>query len=368
MVAHSAAKVSSTHRLARFFTMSTTLPRLDGITGALLIGTWASSVLYMAELLQAVYYFRNFKDNWKLKSYVAVAFAIDTISAIGDYACVYLYTITHAGDVVYLNKQNWPVPLYLISTSCVAFLVQSFLTFRYWRFTNNTIIVCFLSILILASFGGGISSALTIALFPAFKDRNRVRISGTVYLVTQGSADLTIAGMLVRELMRAKSMFKGQRRINNMLNRLVLHTIQTGTATAVLAVLALVIFLIDNESNIPVGILYASGRAYVLSMLIHLNIREYGRSKNSTISGGQGGGLVDASSATHNISSVRKYITQTVFRDTEAPIPEEFRDTGELHSSNSGSVKSSVLLSTLQSTASISETQPPRDRDGANRL
>ncbi|KAJ6449796.1 hypothetical protein C8R45DRAFT_1224322 [Mycena sanguinolenta] len=311
--------------------MSTTIPRLDAITGALLIGTWASSLLYMAELLQAVYYFQNFKeDSWKLKSYVAVAFAIDTISAIGDCACVYLYTITHTGDFVYRTKQNWAVPLYMICTNSVSFLVQSFLAFRYWRFTNTTTIVCVLSILILATFGVGIYSILAVVLFPAFKDRSKIRISGTINLVTQVSADCIIAGALVRDLMKAKTMFKGQRRVNNMLNRLVLHTIQTGTVTAVIAVLALVTFLIDDESNIPVGILYTYGRVYILSMLMNLNIRDSGRSKDSS----HRGGLAFAHSITYDISA-------------------QFCHTNEPHSSNSGTVKSSVLLPTLQFTAEI---------------
>ncbi|KAJ6481960.1 hypothetical protein C8R45DRAFT_315739 [Mycena sanguinolenta] len=320
--------------------MSTTIPRLDANTGALLIGTWASSLLYMAELLQAVYYFRSFKkDSWKLKSYVALVFTIDTISAIGDYVCVYLYTITHAGDFVYVTKQNWAVPLYIISTNSVAILVQSFLVFRYWCFTKNTIIVCFMSILILASFGGGLSTGLKTALFPAFKDRNKLRIPGTVFIIAQVSADLVIAGALVRELMRAKSLFKGERRVNNMLNSLVSRTIRTGTATAAVAMLAIVLFLIDDQTNIPIGIMFILGRVYVLSMLINLNVRGSGRSKNSTFRGSQQGGLAFTHSTTYNISSA------------------QFCHTSEPHSSDHGTVKSS--LPTLQSTASISETQPP---------
>ncbi|KAJ6481972.1 hypothetical protein C8R45DRAFT_315947 [Mycena sanguinolenta] len=319
--------------------MSTAIPRLDAITGALLIGTWASSLLYMAELLQAVYYFRSFKDSWKLKSYVALVFTIDTISAIGDYACVYLYTITHADDFVYVTKQNWAVPLYMFCTNFVSFLVQSFLVFRYWCFTKNTIIVCFMSILILTSFGGGLSTGLTTALFPAFKDRNKIQIPGSVFVIAQVSADLVIAGALVRELIRAKSLIKGKRRVNNMLNSLVSRTIRTGTATAAVAMLALVVFLIDDQTNISVGIIYSLGRVYVLSMLINLNVRGSGRSKNSTFSGGQQGGLAFAHSTTYNISSA------------------QFCHTSEPHSSNHGTVKSS--LPTLQSTASISETQPP---------
>ncbi|KAF7366292.1 hypothetical protein MSAN_00885400 [Mycena sanguinolenta] len=316
--------------------MSTTLPRLDAITGALLIGTWASSLLYMAELLQAVYYFRNFKkDDWKLKSYVAVVFAIDTISAVADYACVYLYTITYAGDLDYLSKQNWAVPLYVISTTCVAFLVQNFLAFLYWRFTKNTVFVCFLSILILGAFGGGISSGLAVVLFPLFKDRNKVRTVATIWIGTQLSADLIIAGALVLELMRAKSLFKEQQRVNNMLNRLVLHTIRTGTATAVIAVLALIAFLINDETNI--GILYTSGRVYVLTMLKNLNIREFsGRARNVGTTSGQRGTVGIAHGTTYNFT--------TEFYSSEP------------HNSSIGMVKSN--LPTFQSSANISETQP----------
>ncbi|KAF7366262.1 hypothetical protein MSAN_00882400 [Mycena sanguinolenta] len=310
--------------------MSTTIPRLDAIAGAPLIGTWASSLLYMAELLQAWYYFGHFKkDSWKLKSYVAVAFAIDTVSALGDCVCVYLYTITHAGDLVYLTKQNWAVPLYLISTSCVAFLVQSFLTFRYWSFTKNTIFVCFLSILILGAFSGGFSSALTIVLFPRFEGPQQNMDFRDVL-----SADIVIAGALLLELMRAKSLLKG-RRINSLLNRLVSQTIQTGTATAVTAVLSLIAFLINDKTNVPVGIMYPLGRIYVLSMLINLNIRD---SKNSNLSGGQREAFVFAHTTTQDISA-------------------QLRDTNEPHSSNRGTVKS--RLPTLQPPAKISETQPP---------
>ncbi|KAF8144210.1 hypothetical protein K438DRAFT_1993090 [Mycena galopus ATCC 62051] len=255
------------------------LPPLNSITGFLsapLIGTWASSLLYTVEMLEAVYYFRHFaNDDFRLKTLVTVAFVIDTVSALADYACVYLYTITHAGDPAYLVKQNWAIPLYMMCTGCVAILVQSFLTFRYWRFTNNTIVVALLSILILLAFGGTFASGLGVLLFPAFKDRTKVRVTGTVWLVTQVSVDLIIAAALVYELQKAKSKFmEGQQhRLRNTLNRLVRLAIQTGTATAVIAVASLITFLKNVETNIPTGIMYIVGRVYVLSMLLNLNTR-----------------------------------------------------------------------------------------------
>ena len=67
--------------------------------------------LYMAELIQVMYYFRHFKhDDRKSKVFpsalnpvsprlifeqtlVSVAFLVDTVSTVGDYACVYLVSV-----------------------------------------------------------------------------------------------------------------------------------------------------------------------------------------------------------------------------------------------------------------------------------
>ncbi|KAJ7860078.1 hypothetical protein B0H14DRAFT_3863875 [Mycena olivaceomarginata] len=213
-----------------------------------------------------------------MKTLVAAAFVIDTVSAVGEYACVYLYTVSHAGDLAYLSKQNWGIPLYTIATTCVAILVQSFLVFRYWRFTNNTISVVLLSVVILVAFGSGLASGLVVLLFPALKDRTKVRVSGTIWIFTQVSADLIIAAALVYEFQKANQSFwrAGVGAIHNTLDHLVLLTIQTGSATAVIAVTAFITFLINNETNICAGIMFPLGRVYVLSMLLNLNIRVSG--------------------------------------------------------------------------------------------
>ncbi|KAJ7281097.1 hypothetical protein C8J57DRAFT_1711962 [Mycena rebaudengoi] len=77
----------------------------DIVLGALLVGTWANSVLYTIEIIQAVYFYRNFKhDNWMLKLLVSSAIAIDSVSMFANYAS---YTITHWGDLAYLQNQYW---------------------------------------------------------------------------------------------------------------------------------------------------------------------------------------------------------------------------------------------------------------------
>ncbi|KAJ7775441.1 hypothetical protein B0H16DRAFT_1507411 [Mycena metata] len=252
------------------------LPALDTITGALLIGTWANSFLYMAELLQARYYFRHFKhDNWKLKTVVSVAFLVDTVSTVGDYACVYLYTIKHAGDPVYLADQNWGIPVYLFTTAIIAILVQSFLVVRYWWFTRNILVTLLNFFLIIVAFGGSMTVGVIIAMFPAFRERDKVKIPATIWLVTEAVADLSIAAAMLWELRKARPTLNESRSV---LDRLVALTIRTGTASATLAVAALIAFLLRDDNNVSVGIAYTLGRVYVLSMLANLNVRRSGRS------------------------------------------------------------------------------------------
>ncbi|KAF7328257.1 hypothetical protein MVEN_02565600 [Mycena venus] len=256
--------------------MPESLPDLDATTGALLIGTWANSFLYMAELTQARYYFRHFKhDDWKLKTLVLVAFLVDTVSTVGDYACVYLYTITHASDSHYLADQHWPIPLYLFTTAIIAVVIQSFLVIRYWWFTRNIFVTLLNSFLCIVAFGGAVACGVIIAMFPAFKEREKVRIPATIWLVTEAVADLSIAAALLWELRKARPTLVDTRSV---LDRLVALTIRTGTATATLAVGTVIAFLLKEETNISVGIAYTLGRVYVLSMLANLNVRRSGRS------------------------------------------------------------------------------------------
>ncbi|KAF8164515.1 hypothetical protein K438DRAFT_1984662 [Mycena galopus ATCC 62051] len=230
------------------------LPPLDTITGALLVGTWASSLLYTAEVIQLMYYFQHFKtDDWRLKSLVAVAFTVDTVSWLGDCAAVYLYTITHAGDLAYLSKGNWAFPLYIMTTCIVAILAQSFLIARYWLFTRNTLLVVVMGVLAFSSFGGGFASGVILALFPGLEARSNIRATAPVWVSTQLSADFLIALALIWEFHKVTSTFiVSQRR-----------------------------YLVQPDTNMDIGVMYNLGRVYMLSMLLNLNIRTSGKSGTS---------------------------------------------------------------------------------------
>ncbi|KAJ7189911.1 hypothetical protein GGX14DRAFT_701925 [Mycena pura] len=320
-------------------------PSLDIITGAILIGTWAASLLYAAEVMQAVYYFSHFKnDAWTKKVLVGFTVLIDTVSILGDYGGVYLYTITHAGDLVYLSNQNWSAPLHLFTTAVVVIVVQLFLIVRYWRFTKNIPATLFLVLLTMAAFGSSVACGVIIAMFPAFKDRDKVKIPATIWLVTEAVADLGIAAALLWEFRRVN-----MRETWSVVRRLMTVTIQTGTASALIATAALIAFLTKEESNgsappplkVPVGIAYTLGRVYVITMLSNLNIRTTTNERRvvnlnkttkttSSSSGpshgtrdGSGGSIVFAQGRDTELSGIHVHRTAVVSMDNQHESPTE---------------------------------------------
>ncbi|KAF7348954.1 hypothetical protein MVEN_01416100 [Mycena venus] len=251
------------------------LPSLDTVTGCLLIGTWASSLLYMFEITQSWYYFRNFEqDDWKFKTLVTIALFVDTLGIVGDYICVYLVS-----DAEYLDNVHWPIPLYGFTTGVLGVLVQAFLVFRYWRFTQKTLIALFLSFAIIISLGGLFACDTMLALYTSLADRPRFKIPVGLWLVTEFAVDAGIASVLLWEFRKARGILTETR---STLNRLTAVTIQSGAAAATLAGAGLISYYLDPESNMPIGVLYPLRRVYVITLLSNLNIRKSVKSFSTT--------------------------------------------------------------------------------------
>ncbi|KAJ7786759.1 hypothetical protein B0H14DRAFT_3163677 [Mycena olivaceomarginata] len=273
------------------------LPALDTVTGLLVkFGSQTpfnrdlGELLYTFEITQSLYYFQNFKqDDWKnsliflgpslLQTLVTLALLVDTLSIVADYICVYLYTVTHADDIEYLYNGHWPTPLYGFTTGFLAALVQAFLVFRYWHFTQNTLVSLFLSFAILVSFGSVFTCNLMLILYTSLADRPKLKIPVALWLVIDLVVDAGIASVLLWEFRKARGILK---ETQSVLDRLTAVTIQSGAAAATLAGGALIAYFINPETNIPGGILFLLGRVYVITLLSNLNIRKSAKSFSTT--------------------------------------------------------------------------------------
>ncbi|KAJ7237098.1 hypothetical protein C8J57DRAFT_1247341 [Mycena rebaudengoi] len=268
----------------------------DIALGALLVSTWACSVLYTVEVIQLL---------------VSSAIAMDSVAMIANYASVYLYTITHWGDLVYVQNQYWashfgPIGRNiiermllnslkrstLVATGVVTALVQSFLAEPEANSSPS-----------LYSSSSRSQPAARSLVASRSRSSPNIRIGGkspsppcpwssllSFWLITEAVTDISIASALLWEFRKAESPFKETR---SLLNRLVAQTIQTGTSGASVALAVLVTFLANPESNggflslpfsirgshipVPTGIAYLLGRVYCITMLANLNSRKAGK-------------------------------------------------------------------------------------------
>ncbi|KAJ7922027.1 hypothetical protein B0H13DRAFT_2317951 [Mycena leptocephala] len=206
-----------------------------------------------------------------------------------------------------------PVPLYVFSTGIVAALVQSFLVARYWNFTKNIFITLILSAFVTVAVGAAFASGVSISMYSAYKDRGRLRIPATIWLVAEAVTDISIAVSLLWEFWKVKPAFKDtNRRVHdtydrerfNASNAWSQYAEQTGGTdhsnrfrwghNCLRCPHCSFRYLLNNQSNVPLGIAYCLGRVYILTMLANLNIRSSGRSGKSGGTGpsmGSSGGM-----------------------------------------------------------------------------
>ncbi|KAJ7342796.1 hypothetical protein DFH08DRAFT_235682 [Mycena albidolilacea] len=184
-----------------------------------------------------------------------------------------------AGDFEYIYNGHWPTPVYGFTTGILAVLVQAFLVFRYWRFTQHTLISLFLSFAIIVSFGSVFTCNLMLTLYSSLADRPKFKIPVALWLVTEVVVNAGITSVLLWEFRKASGVVK---ETQSVLDRLTAVTIQSGAAAATLAGAALIAYFINPETNVPGGILFLLGRVYVITLLSNLNIRKSGKSFSTT--------------------------------------------------------------------------------------
>ncbi|KAJ8091065.1 hypothetical protein PM082_024676 [Marasmius tenuissimus] len=259
------------------------LNSFDKSLGGLLCGTWVNSYFFMIELIMSYKYFtRCRRDPFWLKLIVAVTLLVDTVSTLDHYVMIYMYTITHWGNEVFLKRQYWPMPVYLVTTGASAWIVQHFLIFRYWLLSRNKFITPFLILSSMIAFTGAIVTAVVIVKFPEYEDRAKADIPVTTWLVASAVSDILIAAILIYTLQRLKTAL---RKTENLVKRLTILAIQTGSPGSFVATIGLIVYLNDNENNISVGIAFSLGRIYALTMLHNLNSRAQIRDSSSNVTG-----------------------------------------------------------------------------------
>ncbi|KAH8792925.1 hypothetical protein DL96DRAFT_342094 [Flagelloscypha sp. PMI_526] len=252
------------------------MTNIHSMVGCLMISSWINTALFAIQLTHGYTYFKYYNDEMYMKIVVAAVFVVDTFSLCGQYTRIYRSSITHYGDPAYLKQEFlFGRVAYLFGIQLVGAIVQTFLISRIWRLSKNIWVALILMAGVLLSYGGGFTVAMMNVRVEA---RARQKLPTSIWLVTSAVDDVLIAVILVYYLWQAKKRATFEQ-TQNILSRLMASALETGSLTALCAIIVEILFQKLTGTNLQAGAVWLLGRAYSLTLTYNLLLRRDLRKK-----------------------------------------------------------------------------------------
>lgn len=246
---------------------------LDNTMGVLFVGVLLGMSLWGAGCVQVYYYYNRYsKDELWMKCLVFLVWALDTTHQGMITHTAYTYLVTEYGNLSFLAIIV-PTLLYeVIISALICILVQSFFVLRIWKLSHKNIyITVILMSLVIAEFlSCAIYTEKALKLKTYQNLTKIVNLSRTINVLSAAS-DVAIAMALIWLLQHSRT---GFRRSDNMINRLILFSLNTGLLTSLDAIMSLVTITVFPNTFIYIMFFVTISRLYTNSLMATLNSRK----------------------------------------------------------------------------------------------
>ncbi|KAK0463629.1 uncharacterized protein EV420DRAFT_1745181 [Desarmillaria tabescens] len=239
--------------------------------GPMLIGLMINTTLLGVVMAQVYIYMTTYqkRDRLWMKAFVVCLFLTNLTNSILLMAYVYIALIKHFDDVPYLSNATWLFATDPAMTGIIAGTVQLFFAWRVKVLTSNWYLGSLVAVLALAGTGASIATAaasVSTGTFTKFQEFQSIVI---VWLVSACVGDFTITAILVRYLRKHKTGFQAS---DELVNRIIRATVQTGLITSVMAIIDLVVYLVD-PSGLHLLFNLMLAKLYTNTLMSSLNSR-----------------------------------------------------------------------------------------------
>ncbi|KAK0234879.1 hypothetical protein EDD85DRAFT_910907 [Armillaria nabsnona] len=218
---------------------------LHQITGPLLISCFLSLILYGILCDQVYIYYISFpNDHLATKTVVYVLWlteTVQTVSNIVDTFDTFCYGFGNVSELDDVHLTWFTIPILSGFVGCIA---QLFYAWRMYKFSKKARWLSItLSVIAFAQFAAGIYCGLQVRKYGRYSDLQKnstVKVAVVIWLSGVALCDAAIALCMTYLLSRAHT---GLKSTQVLLSRLIRLTIETGTATAALALIDIALFL-----------------------------------------------------------------------------------------------------------------------------
>ncbi|KIM67816.1 hypothetical protein SCLCIDRAFT_1209960 [Scleroderma citrinum Foug A] len=282
---------------------------INATFGAYLLGVIMSAILYGVTMVQTWFYYLGYPaDPWHIKTLVLAVFISDTIHQALITHSAYVYLVTDITAPTQLGSIVCCLIVEVLFNAITAFLVQCFLTMRVYRLSNKSIIAT-VSVLIVvtAQFVMSVIYVSKSISFTTFAQLETLKTLSSAINATTAVSDVMIAACLCFLLQKSRT---GFRRSDNMINKLIIFSINTGLMTSLFAIASLVSISVRPDAFIYIAFYFCLGRMYCNSLLATLNARRIIRGDSTDD---------DMSMSLQGVT--KKTTTQSVIGTTQRPMP-----------------------------------------------
>lgn len=281
--------------LLRRFADSSTLPlslssAIDSpeLLGALEIGIFASTCLLGIVMTQGWMYFKEYKkDHWALKAVVCALLTFELGHSLSSMASVYYFSVVIAS--LPIKPGNcYPLTIAVIFGTLVTFVVQTFYITRLRHLSSN-LLVGIIGWFLTASHLGlglwvGVESWLDVQRQPnAFEFQLNWGWLVTSALGLGALIDVFIAATMSFYLKKSSNSLgthgMKMKKTSELIQDLLIWTIETGLVTSITSVLVLVCFQTMKFNYVWVAVYLSLSRSYSISFLASLNARSRWRAR-----------------------------------------------------------------------------------------
>ncbi|KAF9033288.1 hypothetical protein BDZ89DRAFT_1063024 [Hymenopellis radicata] len=302
--------------------------------GPMMIGLMFNFILLGVVMTQAYIYMITYskRDKSWMQSFVFIIVVANIVNSVFIAVDLYNALINNFNNTAYLAKATWLFATDPALTGIIAAAVQLFFAWRVKVLTSNWSLTTIVCLLALTGAVGGIVTAVEIKTTPSFVDFQKFQTVVIIWLVASCLGDLAITCILVWYLRKHKTGFQGS---DELVDRIIRMTVQTGLITSICAIVDLILFL-ANPTGLHLIFNFPLCKLYTNTLLSSLNSRSgwaYSNSKQShsqsgltatiggTISDGRKQRTVNATITTQTRAEVFVHVEHHELQDRTTTVP-----------------------------------------------
>ncbi|KAH7915956.1 hypothetical protein BJ138DRAFT_1076449, partial [Hygrophoropsis aurantiaca] len=230
----------------------------EATQGPMLIGIFLNLMLYGIRVTQAFMYYTTYKrDRMVIRLCVTVLLIADTAKVIFDIWYIYDALVINFGNSTALEYDNWIFDTDPALTGVIASMVQLFFAWRVKLVTQNNWAVAVIAGIAIIEGLAGIGTAIACTIVTEYANFQKFEVIVILWLGCAALCDVIITCVLVWHLVRGPFLTLGEvlmypyqrthktgfSRTDDLVDKIIRMTVQTGMLTAVWATADLILFL-----------------------------------------------------------------------------------------------------------------------------